>query len=269
VQLKSATLKLKAVTVDQNDFLEFLRLEGGEPHLVTKSELLSMIREEGLTITDRQLTFYVTEGLIPRSVRVGSRAGVYPRLVVELLSWVLRAREMGVPIEAIKELVPVWKFLAGARKEHLLDLAQFEDVARQKLSSLEAALAVPELVTRAFICVCKDCRGEITVLAKDGTKHRLDDPATMIGFAAIWQRTDDSGASKFDWFGYRRINLASPPDDFAADPTTVILGIPPDVALPPSPKQTAHEDPSEGLTQEAATEPPSSNTSQTEKGSDG
>jgi hypothetical protein len=54
--------------VEQNDFLEFLQLEQGEPRLVTKSELLEQIRAQGLTISDRQLTFYVTEGLVPKSV---------------------------------------------------------------------------------------------------------------------------------------------------------------------------------------------------------
>ena len=116
--------------LDQNEFLEFMMLDRGEPQLVTKSELLERVRGYGLAISDRQLTFYVTEGLLPKSIRAGSRAGVYPRKVVSLLSWILRFREMGVPLEAIKELIPVWKFLMKCRNDGVLDLQQFEDGER-------------------------------------------------------------------------------------------------------------------------------------------
>jgi DNA-binding transcriptional MerR regulator len=233
---------LIGVTVDQNDFLEFLQLEHGEPHLVTKSELLERVRQGGYSISDRQLTFYVSEGLLPKSVRVGSRAGAYPAPVVSLLSWILRAREMGVSVEAIKELIPVWKFLMRARKQGLIDLAELEYIARQQLSTLDAVLAVPELVTYVFAGICRKCHKELrtAVLDKNGSKHLLDDPATTIGFAAIAHRADESGGTKTTWFGYRRIAIATPPDDYTEDPTTVILGSPPNGALPDSPRPSKH-----------------------------
>jgi DNA-binding transcriptional MerR regulator len=230
--------------LDQNDFLEFLMLEPGEPHLVTKSELLERVRQRGLAISDRQLTFYVSEGLLPKSVRVGSRAGVYPMQVVNLLSWILRSREMGISVEAIKELVPLWKYLTRCRNEGMLDLAEFEYIARQKLSSLDSVLAVPELVTYVLYShICQECRKRLDVqlLAKDGRSYPINDSATTIGFAAVKRRQDESGDEKTDWFGYRRITLASPPADYAADPTTVVLGIAPDEPTPPSPAQTMHE----------------------------
>jgi hypothetical protein len=167
---------------------------------------------------------------------------VYPKLVVELLAWILRARQMGVPVEAIKELVPVWKFLIGVRGDGLLDLAQFEYVARQQVSSLEAVLAIPELLTDVFTAVCRDCQKKMQVLAKDGTKQVLDEPTTIIGFAAITKRTDDSGATKTDWFAYRRVTLANPPADPAADPTTIILGIPPNEPLPATRSSARHKE---------------------------
>jgi DNA-binding transcriptional MerR regulator len=244
VLLKTAALKMLETALDQNDFLEFLMLEPGEPQLVTKSELLEKVKSRGLAISARQLTFYVTEGLLPKSVRVGSRAGVYPLQVVDLLSWILRSREMGIPVEAIKELIPLWKYLMRSRNDGILDLAEFEYIARQKLSSFDAVLAVPELVTFVlFNRLCADCRKklDIKLLDKDGKSHPINDPETTIGFAAVKRVQDESATEKTDWFGYRRITLASPPTDYAADPTTVVLGVSPDEAVPPSPGQDTYE----------------------------
>jgi DNA-binding transcriptional MerR regulator len=244
VTLKTATLKMLESVLDQNDFLEFLMLEPGEPHLVTKSELLEKVKERGLAISDRQLTFYVTEGLLPKSVRVGSRAGAYPMQVVNLLSWILRSREMGIPVEAIKELIPLWKYLTRCRNDGILDLAEFEYIARQKLSTFDSVLAIPELVTYVlFNGLCLDCRTklDIKLLAKDGKSHPINSAETTIGFAAVKRSQDDLGNEKSDWFGYRRITLASPPADYAEDPTTIVLGISPTEPLPPSPNQAGHE----------------------------
>jgi DNA-binding transcriptional MerR regulator len=228
--------------VDHSEFLEFLELDGGEPRLVTKSELLAAVRQRGFPISDRQLTFYVTEGLVPKSVRVGSRAGAYPRLVVSLLTWILRFREMGVPIEAIKELVPTWKFLIRSRNEGRLDLAEFEYVARGQLESLEAVLAVPALLTDVVSGFCADCRRRLVIVTKDGHELPLTAPETTIGFAAANRRVDESGAESLHWWGYRRITLATPPKDFGADPTTVVLGARPNEPLPRRRSDQGHDD---------------------------
>jgi DNA-binding transcriptional MerR regulator len=255
VILTTVPVKLRTVRVDHSEFLEFLQLGGGEPRLVTKSELLAEVRERGFPISDRQLTFYVSEGLLPRSVRVGSRAGAYPSLVVDLLTWILRFREMGVPIEAIKELLPVWKSLIRARNEGRLDLAEFEYVVRQQLESFEAILAVPTLLTDVVMGLCPDCRRDLVVVAKDGRELPLTAPETTIGFAAVRRRTDESGASSLAWWGYRRITLAGPPDDYAADPTTVVLGVRPNEAPPRREPGHEHQDRREGRVDESVTQP--------------
>jgi DNA-binding transcriptional MerR regulator len=242
VLLKTLSVKLRTVRVDHSEFLEYLQLEGGEPRLITKSELLAEVRERGIPISDRQLTFYVSEGLLPRSVRVGSRAGAYPSLVVSLLTWILRFRETGVPIEAIKELLPVWKFLIRARNEKRLDLAEFEYVVRQQLESFDAILAVPTLLTDVIVTLCRDCRRDLVLVTKDRSEVPLTAPDTTIGFAAARRRTDESGSSSLDWWAYRRITLAGPPDDYAADPTTVILGVRPNEAPPRSEPEHQHQD---------------------------
>lgn len=49
---------------EENGFMEYLELQDGSD-LVTKSELVSAVREAGFKLSDRQLTFYTSEGLIP------------------------------------------------------------------------------------------------------------------------------------------------------------------------------------------------------------
>jgi hypothetical protein len=64
-------------------------------------------------------------------MRAGSRSGVYPAIVIELMIWLLAMRKAGASIEALRELLPVLKFLVRSRTNHVLDLVEFEMVARQ------------------------------------------------------------------------------------------------------------------------------------------
>lgn len=228
----------------EHDFLEYLQLAGGdEPQLVTKSELLALVRERGGPISDRQLTFYVSEGLIPKSIRVGSRAGAYPRVVVDLLVWVLRSREQGLSVEAIKELLPVWKLLMRARRDGRLELSELEYVARQQVRSFEAATFVPNVVMDAMSGLCHDCLRRIVVVKKDGVEHSLGAPDTTIGFHAY--RIPGPGEEGDPaWWGYRRIVIPTPTDP-EEDPSSVVLGLPPGAELPPVPRREDHATQSE------------------------
>jgi DNA-binding transcriptional MerR regulator len=224
--------------VEENGFLEYLQLQGGEPDLVTKSELLAEIRELGYSLSDRQLTFYVSEGLIPRSVRVGSRAGAYPAIVVELMAWILQARDEGVSIESLRELLPLWKFLIRARSANVLDLAELEYIARQHVTSVEGSIAVPRVVSDVMMrrC-CPSCRGDITIVYKDGKKKPMSDSTATLGFAIARTPAEESDAgAKPQWFASTRLSLATPLN-YSTDPTTVIVGLKPNAALPPDPAQ--------------------------------
>lgn len=240
---------------EDNGFLEYLQLQGSDPVLVTKSELIANVREHGYSLSDRQLTFYVSEGLVPKSVRVGSRAGVYPRIVVDLLSWVLRCKAGGLPIEAIRELLPIWKYLTRARKEKRIDLGELEYIARQHVTMLEGSYALPLVVSDVLHDACKECRAKIVVVFKDGSERKLDDPSVTVGFA-IAQRGDDvSDGTDAKWITRSRLALGGEGRDVAHDPTTLILGIRPGEALPPEepkPETPRHEDPNhdEILTEE-------------------
>jgi hypothetical protein len=246
------------MAIEENGFLEYLQLQGSDPDLVTKSELIAEVRHRGYSIGERQLSFYVTEGILPKSVRVGSRAGAYPRIVVNLLSWVLRARDGGVTVDAIRELLPVWKLLVRARRDKLLDLAELEYVARQHVTSVEGSMTIPAVVSDV-LTTCENCMGcippDIEVLMKDGTKRNLSDRETTLGFA-IAKRLEPEGedselagadSGRSTWFARTRITLAAAAGDVRSDPTTVILGISPTDAPPEdrAGRQQALEEPAE------------------------
>ena len=156
----------------EHEFLEYLELQD-EPTFITKSELLDRVRGWGGRIGDRRLTFYVSEGLIPKSVRIGSRAGAYPEVVADLLDWINRFRARGVSVEALRELVPIWRYLRRAGKDQILDLTEFEYMARQHLSSPEAVFNLPALVFSVLTDYCGDCRSKLTVRRKDGEELPL------------------------------------------------------------------------------------------------
>lgn len=228
------------MAMEPNGFLEYLELQGGKSDLVTKSELIAQVRTAGYRVSDRQLTFYVSEELLPRSVRVGSRAGAYPAIVVRLLTWILRSRDRGIPIEVLKELLPVWKYLIRAGNDQLLNLAELEYIARQHVNSFEGSLALPQVVTDVLGAICPKCRASITVVFKDGERRLLGDANVTIGFA-IARLVPEADASDDEaqepeprWFGSTRISLAANSHP-SKDPTTVILGLKPNAALPPDP----------------------------------
>lgn len=239
------------VVHEENGFLEYLDLQGDLPDQVTKSELLAQVREAGFSLSDRQLTFYVTEGLVPRTVRVGTRAGTYPVSVVWLMKWILQARDAGVSIEALKELLPVWKFLVRAQRDEVLDIGELEQVARQHVTSYEASLGVPRVVSYVLMrASCPTCRGKIRVVYKDGTERSLNDADATIGFAIARTLTDDAedtsdtATGTPQWWASARITL-SIPNNYSTDPTTIILGVKPNEALPPDPSDhPGHDQPS-------------------------
>jgi DNA-binding transcriptional MerR regulator len=235
--------------MEENGFLEYLQLQDGSSALVTKSELVSRIRKQGYSLSDRQLTFYVTEGLVPRSVRVGTRAGAYPAIVVSLLEWVVAARDAGVSIDALKELLPVWKFLIRAYNDKSLDIGELEYVARQHVTSLEGSMVVPRLVTWVMTerC-CPECQVGVDIVYKDGTTKPISSVDATIGFAIARTPTDDEEESNVPrWYASTRLSLGHQ-RKFATDPTTVLLGVKPNAEIPadeePSP-QSAHHRPEE------------------------
>lgn len=216
---------------DSTLFMEYLELQG-TLEFVTKSELHEQVRERGGSISDRQITTYVSEGLIPKSARIGSRTGVYPGIIVDLVVWIGDSRKRGMSVESIKELLPLWRHLRRAIvHDQRLDLAEFEYVARQHVRSREASYAVPALV-RSFL-PCPSCHPEdlaaIEFVHKDGEVLRLEDPGQPItlGFV-IAEQDEETGEAR----QVASMRMALPVVEDGSDPSTIVLGIANGVQLP-------------------------------------
>lgn len=224
------------MALEENSFLEYLQLQGSDPELVTKSELLHAVRQRGYSVGDRQLSFYISEGLVPKSVRVGSRAGAYPRIVIELLTWILRAKEGGLSVEAIRELLPVWKYLIRARNDRRIDLNELEYIAREHVQTIEGSYAIPPVVAYMLIgTMCTECSQDILLVLKNGDKQSICDPKTTIGFAIARRGDDEASETAPTWIARTRIALVDGFNGIPQDPTTVILGLRPNEKLPPDP----------------------------------
>ena len=223
--------------MEENGFFEYLELQGGDGHLVTKSELLSGVRRAGFKLSTRQLTFYISENLVPQSVRAGSRAGVYPLIVTDLMIWILAMRKAGASIEALRELLPVWKFLVRSRGNHVLDIAELELVTRQYAESSEAQFAVPAVVSHVMLeACCPHChaRNEIILVDKNRVERKITDPQTTVGFAIArpLDPEDEERPEGKEWIASARITLSgiTSPND---DPTVVRMGRKPNDVMPP------------------------------------
>jgi DNA-binding transcriptional MerR regulator len=225
--------------MEGQDFFEYLELQGS-PEMVTKSELLEHVRKFGGPVSDRQLTFYASEQLVPKSVRVGSRAGAYPAVVKDLVVWIVRSRQRGLSVEAIKELVPVWKFLARSTRSKRLDLAELEYVSRQAVRSPEAVFALPDLVLETLANdLCPRCLADLVFVLKDGAECRhSDDEPMKLGFLLCG--TDDDGG---DVRRLASVHAELPTlGDPVGAPDTVILGVPVGVDVPPLPRRAVEHD---------------------------
>lgn len=206
-----------------NEFLEYIELSEA-PEMITKSELMDRVRSRGGSISDRLLTFYSSEGLVPKSLRIGSRSGAYPVVVEDLILWIYAARKAGTSVAAIKELLPVWKFLKRSAKSKELNLAELELVAHRCLESWEAILGLPMLVLFALPCICD--LEDTTLIDKEGIKIPLgNDPShASIGFLVEQPNAQENG---HDFVFSTRLTFPSAhPEVARRDPRTVVLELP-------------------------------------------
>lgn len=209
------------------DLTEYLEIQT-TAEFVTKTELREALRQWGLPISERNLTYYASIGLVPTAIRVGSRGGAYPKVVIEQLAWVIRARNRGQSIESIKELLPLWRWIARSRNEGIIDLKEFELVARRPGLSQEANFAVPHLVSE--ILQCGDCLERIQWILKDGSPfyHRHTAPLTL-SFIMGTINQETGQPELLAWTQLSFPGMGSPNPD---DPTAITLGLPIGVDLP-------------------------------------
>lgn len=205
-----------------SDFMELLELQGNLK-MVTKSELLDVVRKRGHHISDRQLTSLMSEGLVPKSARIGARGGAYPRIVVDLVLFITRFRRQGLSVTAIKELLPTWRYLRRALRENEISLAEFEYIARQTITLLEAWFAVPAVLM--YVLPCPHCEGEklarMQFRLTDGTVRSADGPDPVsIGFVMA-QLDEESGTA----VPHYPMRLAIPRPDEGYNTSSIVLGV--------------------------------------------
>lgn len=211
------------------EFLEYLDIQA-DAEFLSKADLLERVRALGGHISPRNLAFYTAEGLVPRSIRVGSRVGAYPRSVASLLVWISRARERGLPLDAIRELTPLWRFLYRAvHKDGELDLSELEYVARQHATSSEAAWAVPSVVNE--VLHCPNCVAKMRFILKNQEVEAVDAPMTI----SFEMTTIEPGAVSARPVAVTTITLPVLRDIDGEDPRTIVLGTPVGVPVDRSP----------------------------------
>jgi DNA-binding transcriptional MerR regulator len=220
----------EATRVDEgNDFMALLQLQDSLD-LVTKTELMDLARQNGTPVSDRQLTALASDGLIPKSARIGSRSGAYPRVVVEQLSFVKRWRGRGLSVTAVKELLPIWRYMQRARRDREVSLSEFEYIARASITLPEAWFAAPMVLQEAL--PCPNCDNpplsEMKFLMKDGERKCVTDLETVsLGFVMFTEDEETRRVGKIV-----SMRLALPGLNEETNPSTVILGIPNGIDVP-------------------------------------
>lgn len=205
----------------------------GSTEMVTRTELMQYIRESGEQISDRNLTYYTSEGLVPPAVRIGSRSGAYPKIVRELLRWIIRSRRQGASIDAIKQLLPLWVLLARSRRNGCVDLGEVEHLAREHVTLLEANRIVPLLISDMMLGLCDSCRQQTLWVLKDGTTviSTEHDPLTLSFVLAELDPVSGLGRE----VAFTQLRLPGIVEVDADDPKTIVLGIPNGIRLCPGP----------------------------------
>ena len=212
------------MTVD-NDPIELLGIQSSTD-LVTKADILRSVRASGRSISDRTLTYYSTQGLLPKALRIGARSGAYPKIVEELVCWVIDARERDLPMEAIKELLPLWRYLARAQRSNQFDVAEIEYIARQHIKREDANRDVPWLIGAMTHSVnfCTECQGDVSWVLKDGNVRQLNSSEEFrLGFVLTEFDPDMNEARVVGWTQLVLPGFSLPAED---DPATIWLGAP-------------------------------------------
>lgn len=237
-----------------NDFMTLLELQDSL-EMITKTELLDQARKEGIPMSDRQLTALATDGLIPKSARIGSRSGAYPKVVLDQLKFVKRWRGRGMSVPAVKELLPIWRYMLRARRGREVSLAEFEFIARTSITLPEAWFSAPIVMQESL--PCPNCTApalaDMTFLLKNGERQCVTDDGTTVSFGFVMFTEDEE---THEVRKVTSMRMAVPGVNEETNPSSIILGIPTGVEIPVGDEGTHFEkvSMSTGPTQKGAVE---------------
>jgi DNA-binding transcriptional MerR regulator len=206
-------------TITSND----LFLLQGSDATITPTELGEFLRHFGRAVSRRTMSFWQGEGLIPPAMRVGQRGGVYPFAIVDLTFFIADAKDRGASLETIRELLPLWKHLAGAQASGHISVADFEHEARLLNLSREANYLVPFLVEHATLGLCETCIAALEWETKDGLRRSAAD-GLVLKFAIGEVSPADGLGDLIAWTQLTLPGIGDEPD--LDDPALVVLGLP-------------------------------------------
>lgn len=136
----------QALTGDTNLLVELMILEGDYHAMVNRQELFDQANARGANITERMLTTFITERVFPRGARLNFGRACWPRICIDLLTYIGVLRQAGASFDTIAELVPLWCYVEKCRKTGSIDLDDFEQVIRRHITRISAAFWVPWLL---------------------------------------------------------------------------------------------------------------------------
>ncbi len=134
-----------------------------EPFLLTRSELLQELADQGISISFRSLENWQAKGVIPRPVRrrhAGSTQAMYPTWIIGAIKHLKYAQDRGMALEKIAPLMRSWA---------TRDIQLTDPLARPKAEAQAALLAY----VRAWEQSTGGSAGGVTVCVTDGQGTEL------------------------------------------------------------------------------------------------
>jgi Cu(I)-responsive transcriptional regulator len=123
-------------------------------------------------VSAKMIRYYEATGLIPTAGRTGAGYRVYSDTEVQMLRFIRRARDLGFPVDKIKELLALWR----DRSRHSADVKR---LAPEQINGLERKINEMQAMKDSLQHLADACFGD----------HRQDCPIlTDLGSGPVGQR---------------------------------------------------------------------------------
>lgn len=104
-------------------------------------------------VSAKMIRYYESIGLIPTAGRTGSGYRVYSDSELKMLRFIRRSRDLGFPVEKIKELLALWR----DRSRHSADVKR---LAQQQIDGLERRIAEMQAMQGTLQHLADACCGD-------------------------------------------------------------------------------------------------------------
>ena len=157
----------------------------GEPYLLTRDELLEILHQRGIMVTDRQIKSWVTYGLIPspiRRVRPGTTDGrpyaLFPLWTAGLVMDLVVRMNRGSTIEYLKNKAVPFLWDHWEQREHIF----FTDVAPEQAEDPDVRRRVMGALMRAV---------------RNYTEYLTNVNGRLVAHADLWLYFEDATSEVF------------------------------------------------------------------------